>query len=171
LAPGAQAWQLAQGYGANAGLSWNTAGKPAGTYSLSIWARDNSSLGKSSNPLGSWDAYTASQFTLTTSPCGVLTVTAAPPASAPAGSAITITGAATGCPAAQYQFWVLTPGSSTWQLVQGYSSTATLNWNTTGKPPGLYRFSVWTRDGSSLGTSGNSLGRWDAYAAISYSLT
>jgi hypothetical protein len=67
---------------------------------------------------------------------------------------------------------MLAPGSSTWQVVQGYySGGAAFSWVTAGRPAGTYRFSVWARDNSSTGRYGDSLGTWDAYGAISYTLT
>jgi hypothetical protein len=68
---------------------------------------------------------------------------------------------------------MLAPGTSTWVDVQQYSNSPTFNWDTTtvGKVKGLYHFSVWLRDSGSAGTYGNSLGRWDVYEAITYTLT
>jgi hypothetical protein len=88
-----------------------------------------------------------------------------------AGRRVTITGSASGCPNPLYKFWMLAPGSSTWQLVQTYSfGSASFSWDTTSHPAGTYRFSVWARDTSSTGKYSNRLGTWDAYSAISYTL-
>jgi hypothetical protein len=65
----------------------------------------------------------------------------------------------------------LPPGSTTWQAAQPYSSSATFSWSTTGRAAGKYQFSVWARDASSGGKAGDSLGTWDAYTAIVYTLT
>jgi hypothetical protein len=56
-------------------------------------------------------------------------------------------------------------------LAQAYSTSASFNWTTTGKPAGTYRFSVWARDASSAGTSSNSFGTWDTYNSSQYTLT
>jgi hypothetical protein len=82
-------------------------------------------------------------------------------------SQLTITGAANGCPKPQYEFWALAPGSSTWQLVQAYSSSATAIWNNFSPVIGSYHISVWARDASSVGTAGDGLGRWDTYTTLS----
>jgi hypothetical protein len=172
LTPGSSTWQPAQAYSSSATFHWNTSGQTAGVYHFSVWARDTSSVGSSGNVLGRWDAYTSIAYTLTVpTPCTSSIASAAPPSTATAGTAVTITGAASGCPNPNYQFFMLTPGSSTWQLVQAYSAAAAFHWNTTGLSAGVYRFSVWARDASSLGTAGNTLGRWDAYTALQYSLT
>jgi hypothetical protein len=39
--------------------------------------------------------------------------------------------------------------SSTWQLVQGYSSSATYDWNSAGAAVGTVYFGVWVKDASS----------------------
>ena len=170
LYPGSQTWLLAQAYSAAATFNWNTTGKPAGTYNFSAWARDASSSGVAGGSLGTWDRYTTLQFTLTSTPCSSVSAGSNPSGSTSTGTPVTITGSASGCPNPQYQFWLLAPGSQTWQLAQAYSTSATFNWSTTGKPTGTYHFSVWARDNSSPGTGGNSLGTWDAYTALAYVL-
>jgi hypothetical protein len=87
------------------------------------------------------------------------------------GAAVTITATASGCASPSFQFWVLAPGASSWTLAQSYSSSGSFRWDTTGKPPGTYYFSVWVRDAGSAGTSGNSFGTWDAYNSSQYTLT
>ena len=83
-----------------------------------------------------------------------------------------ITGSASGCSNPQYQFWILAPGSSTWTIAQAYSTSTTFSWNTSGKPTGTYRYSVWVRDASSSGRSCNSLGCNDAFVpGTAYALT
>ncbi|TMC94428.1 MAG: hypothetical protein E6J05_17185 [Chloroflexi bacterium] len=67
--------------------------------------------------------------------------------------------------------WILAPGSSTWTIAQAYSTSATFNWNTTGKAAGTYRFSVWARDATSSGSC-NSLGCNDSFVpGTAYVLT
>jgi hypothetical protein len=56
-------------------------------------------------------------------------------------------------------------------MAQAYSSSGTFNWTTAGKAPGVYHISVWARDAGSSGSSGNSIGRWDAYTSFSYTLS
>jgi hypothetical protein len=85
---------------------------------------------------------------------------------------VTFTGTASGCPNPQYQFWLLAPNSTTWTIAQPYSSTSTFSWDTTGQTIGAWRYTVWTRDASSAGTSCGSLGCFDAYSpATNYTLT
>src|SRR4029077_1003878 len=75
-------------------------------------------------------------------------------------------------PSPLYEFWVRAPGAGSYTLAQAYSTSAVLNWSTTGLAPGAYRFSVWAQDASSPGAFGNSSGRYDAYNAnLVYTLT
>ena len=166
LAPGSSTWQLARGYSTSATYNWTTSGKAAGSYRFSVWAKDASSSGAHTNSLGSYDAFNAGQFyTLTSTACTSVAVSASPPSPDMVGTAVTITGLASGCPNATYQFWILAPSSSTWQLARAYGASATFGWTTTGKAPGTYRFSVWVKDASSSGVHTNSLGRYDAFNA------
>src|SRR5207245_641965 len=111
-------------------------------------------------------------YTLTTTACSSVTATASPASPQAPGTSVTFTGSASGCPNPLYQFWILTPGSSTWTIAKAYSTSTTFNWNTTGKAAGTYRFSVWARDSGSAGTSCNSLGCNDAFVpGFGYTLT
>ncbi len=170
-ASGASTWTMARAYSSTATFNWSTAGKPGGMYRFSVWVRDSGSTGTSCNSLGCLDAFTAINYTLTSTPCASVTASAAPPSPSVHGTAVTFTGVASGCPNALYEFWILAPGSSTWMLAQGYSTNATFNWSTTGLPAGTYRFSVWVRDASSAGATSTSLGTFDAFVGASYVLT
>jgi hypothetical protein len=173
LAPGATSWTLAQAYSTNAAFTWNTAGLGPGQYSVNVWARDANSSGAYGNANGRWDAYSILPYTLATSgtPCSSARISASPTGSAVIGTTVTVTGQAGGCSNPQYQFWTLAPGATTWQLAQAYSSAATFNWSTTGLSAGTWGLDLWIRDASSSGVSGNSSGRWDAYAILQYTLT
>src|SRR6267142_4509583 len=81
--------------------------------------------------------------------CGAATVTVSPPSPQNPGAQVGLTAASSGCPNPRYEFWILAPGSQTWQIGLAYSSTATFSWNTTGLAAGTYRYSVWVRDASS----------------------
>jgi spore germination protein YaaH len=170
LRPGLRTWQLAQAYSSSATYDWNTSGLRAGTYRFSVWVRDASGKGLYVNSLGTYDAFNAGLFyTLTSTPCAAVSVSASPSAAAMVGIPISIVGRATTCPNPLYEFWILAPGSSTWRLAQTYSSSSTFNWSTAAKPAGTYRFSVWVRDVTSVGVFTNSLGSYDAYNAGQYS--
>jgi hypothetical protein len=81
-----------------------------------------------------------------------------------AGTVVTITGSASGCPSPRYEFWILAPGGN-WTIVQAYSSSNAFYWYTSGKPAGTYYYSVWVRDASSSAS-------YDSYfPGTSYALT
>ncbi len=171
LNPGSSTWTIAQPYSPTAAFSWTTTGKVAGAYQFSVWVRDSGSPGTNSNSLGTYDAFVGATYTLTSTPCTSVTLTPAPASPQVHGTAITFTGAASGCVNPQYQFWMLAPGSSTWTIAQAYSPTATFNWSTAGLPAGTYHFAVWARDSGSAGTNSNSLGTYDTFAGSTYVLT
>ena len=104
--------------------------------------------------------------------CSVVNTTAAPGSPQGSGTSVTFTAGASGCPNPQYQFWILPPDSSTWQIGQPYSSNATFKWPTSGLPAGNYLYSVWAMDSSSTGGSCGNLGCEDAYfPGTNYTLT
>jgi PQQ-like domain len=102
-------------------------------------------------------------FNMATTACTSVTESAAPSSPQASGTGVTFTGLASGCPHPLYQFWILPPGSSTWQIKQAYSTMNTFNWSTTGLPPGNYLYTVWARDSASTGTSCSYLGCNDAF--------
>jgi len=164
LPPGGTAYHLVQAFSTNSTFSWSTSGLAPGSYRFSIWARDPNSSGAYGNQFGRWDAYNNDTlYTLTS--CSGLQVTVSPASPAARGTTVSVTAQASGCPDPnpQYQFWVLSPGATSYQLVQAYSASSTFTWNTTGLAAGSYRFSVWVRDTNSAGGSSNQFGSWDAY--------
>ena len=98
-------------------------------------------------------------------PCTAVTATASPPSPSAPGTQVTITGVGT-CPDASplYEFWMQPAGSSTWQLLQGYSTSATYDWNSTGAAPGTVYFGVWVKDAGSPKTV-------DSFASIAVTVT
>ena len=129
-------------------FAWNTTELPAGTYHYSVWVRDASSP-------SSYDAYSGNTYTLTSTTCASVTASASPASPQTAGTPVTFTAGASGCPNPRYQFWILAPGGA-WTIAQAYSSSTTFNWITTGLAAGTYHYSVWVRDASSTAS-------YDAY--------
>jgi spore germination protein YaaH len=151
------AWQLVQGYSSIASYHWNTNGAPAGAVYFGVWVRDAGSTAAN-------DAYASIPYTLF-SPCASVSGSFAPASPSAAGSAaaVTVIGSASGCSNPQYEFWMRPAASSSWQMVQGYSTTSTYRWNTNGAPAGTVYFGVWVRAAGSAAAS-------DAYASVPYTL-
>jgi acid phosphatase len=140
MAPGG-GWTILQGYSSAATFSWNTT-PPAGTYRYSVWVRDAGS------PAAYDTFFPGIRYTLTTTPCTLVTASAALTSPQAAGTDLTITASASGCTNPRYEFWIAAPGSS-WTIAQTYSSSSAFIWKTTGLPAGTYRYSVWVHDASS----------------------
>ena len=156
LLPPGGIWTVVQAYSSNPTYTWTTGGKPFGTYRFSIWARDANSPGINGAAPTTYDAFFASPYVLTTSPCTATSLSESPPTMAPGGTIVTITGGATGCPNPSYQFWIQPPGG-TWLIARAYATSPSFAWNTNGKNLGSYNFSVWAQDASSLGTTINAV--------------
>jgi outer membrane protein assembly factor BamB len=99
-----------------------------------------------------------------TSACSSVTLTAAPPSSTTAGSAVTLTATATGaaCTTPQYQFW-MRPAAGGWTMLRDYSGTNTFSWTST-TPAGSYYLGVHARDVASTAP-------FESIASIPYTLT
>jgi hypothetical protein len=138
---GINTWQLLQGYSPTATYNWNTTGAGAGTEYIGVWVKDASSSAIN-------DSYVSIPFAVTVASCNSVSIAAAP-TSVVNGSGIhvTITGAASGCTKAgpQYEFWLRT-ATTDWQMVQGYSTKATYDWNTTGAATGSVYMGIWVKN-------------------------
>jgi len=173
LAPGSHLWHVGQAYSATNTFAWNTSGMLAGVYLYTVWARDSGSTGNFCGNLGCSDAYSpATGYTLATRPCTSVTEGASPRSPQLPGTSVTFTAGASGCLHPLYQFWVLAPGSTTWQVLRAYSTTSSFTWNTGGLLRGTYLYTVWARDASSSGSSCGNLGCEDVYfPATSFTLS
>jgi hypothetical protein len=172
LPPGATTWQVAQPYSTAASFTWGTVGLTTGRYLYSVWARNTSSPGATCSSLGCNDAYQPGATYFLGAPCTSVTDTPSPSPPQLAGTRVTFSAASTRCPNPLYQFWILPPGSTTWQVVQPYSVASIFTWNTTGLAPGLYLYTAWAKDANSPGQNCGSLGCNDAYmSAPAYDLT
>jgi len=108
------------------------------------------------------DAWTSIQYNYAFTPCSGAAVTASPETTTP-GNTVTISASASNCGTPTYLFYMLPPGSSTWQVMQDWSTTSSFAWDNTGAAPGDYQFQVWTRDQGSTGD-------YDDVAYLTYSL-
>jgi hypothetical protein len=99
----------------------------------------------------SYDAVASTPVTVTTPSCASVSVSASPTSVARgSGTHVTVTAAAAGCTnSPRYEFWLRPASSSTWQLVQGYGTSPTYDWNTMGALPGTVYLGVHVRDASS----------------------
>ncbi|HEY0829507.1 MAG TPA: glycosyl hydrolase family 18 protein [Candidatus Dormibacteraeota bacterium] len=158
-------WQMIQAYSSNPTLHWSTTGKSAGGYYIGVWARDASGNGIISTPTGGVDVYISIPMTLA-SPCSGVSLTASPTSPVAVGKVVTLTAGTAGCANPLYEFWMRSAASSTWQMIQAYSTNPTLQWSSAGKPDGIYYLGVWARDASGSGIVTTSSGGVDVYMSI-----
>jgi hypothetical protein len=159
-------WQVVQRYSSSATYDWNSTGAAAGTVYFGVWVKDARSP-------AAYDAVASTPVAVNPVSCASVSISAAPasPTAHGTGAQITFTAVAAGCtnPNPLYEFWFL--DGSTWRVVQGWSTTSTWTWNTTGAPAGTQHFGVWVRDSASSGVNHTTLGGYDAYAPIPYTLS
>jgi hypothetical protein len=157
---GSSAWQVLRGYTTSNTYVWNSTGALTGTENFGVWAcyADCGST---------LDVYTSITFTVNAPSCSSVTASATPTTVVHgSGTHVTITAAASGCTNAnpRYEFWMRAASQSTWQLVQGYGTSATYDWNSTGALAGTVYFGVWARDA-------NSTASYDAVASTPVAVT
>ncbi len=109
-----------------------------------------------------YDSARGAFFALTSPPCTAATLKAS--TGPPGGTAVpvTLTGAASGCPAPQFRFWVRAPGGN-WTIVRDYATSPTYAWPG-GAEAGSYSLEV---DVRALGSSVS----YDVVANTTYAVT
>ncbi|HEY1456314.1 MAG TPA: PQQ-binding-like beta-propeller repeat protein [Candidatus Dormibacteraeota bacterium] len=154
-------WQIIRAYSTSSTYVWNSTGAPTGTYHFGVWACRDSACGPDTS-----DTLTSIPYSVNAPSCASVTASAAPTTVVHgSGTHVTITGAATGCTnSPTYEFWMRAASQTSWQLVQGYGTSATYDWNSTGALPGTVYFGVWTRDT-------NSTTPYDTYTSTSVTVT
>jgi hypothetical protein len=153
LPPGG-GWTVLQDWSTNSSYSWDTSTAVAGTYNFQVWTKNQGST-------ASYESYASAAYTLSTAvPCADAAASTSLQSPQPAGTPVTLTGAASACSSPQYEFWELDPGGS-WGIVQAWSSTSSFIW--TGSVAGAYNFQIWVREGGSTG-------QYETYAGLSYQL-
>jgi hypothetical protein len=144
IQPPGGSWSILQAYSSSASVTWSTTGQPVGTYLFDVWAKQSGST-------ASWEAHVSPNPTYTlqaANVCTGVTMNANPVSPQAAGTPVMISGAATGCSSPVYQFWIKGPGGN-WTILQAYSSSASVSWNTTGLAAGTYLFDVWVKQSGS----------------------
>ena len=128
-------WNLKQGWSTAAAFNWDTSGLAPGIYTVHAWANQQGAA-------QTLEVYGAATVTLTG--CTSASLSPSNPSQA-AGSIVAFTASSTGCPNPRYEFWVQYPSGS-WYLKQGFSTTATFNWDTAGLAPGVYTVHAWVNN-------------------------
>lgn len=132
------------------GASWNTTGLQSGTYSLLVYIR---AAGNASTFEGT--AYANYQLG---SVCSSVTLNTSPPDPQQPGTDVTLTGTAS-CSGQtpEYRFSYRGPVDTGFTQIQGYSTSPTAVWPTTGLNGGTYTLLVQARgQGNGSGTEANS---------------
>lgn len=134
-------WTIQQPWSGAATWNWNTTGL-SGDFYVAVWARESGS--GSASP----QAQLSTVYTIRpASGCSSVALSPSAPSPQAVGSTVTFTGAAAGCTAPQYQFWLYAGGA--WSVQQAWSASTTWAWNTAGVAPGTYYVAVDARNGGS----------------------
>jgi hypothetical protein len=148
-------WTIGQPWGTSNTWVWDTTGFSAGSYNVQVWARGQGSTAAYDvfTPASSYQLVSANQEC---SDAGLQSNVTSP---SQVGAPVTLTATSSTCPSPEYKFWRLVPNGS-WQIVQDWSSSPTLAWDTSAAAPGAYSFQVWVRR---IG-SGVAYDTWTSYS-------
>ena len=152
-------WVMQQDYSSSNTWNWTSTGS-GGAYFIGVHVR----AGGSSVP---FDSVASLAYTITstaTSLCTGVSIVPTPGSPSLAGTLVSLTATASGCPNPRYAFWARWQGYTSWQLLQGYSSSNTFNWNSTGAAAGIEYFGVWAKDAGSPTSS------FDINASTAYTI-
>jgi hypothetical protein len=156
LAPGSSTYVILQAYSSSSSFVWTSDTTP-GNYILEVWVKDSTS----STTTNDTDAILG--YTITEpQTCNGATLTATPASPQNAGTKVTLNAGSSACASPEYEFWMLPPGSSTYVMLQAYSSSASFVW--TRGTPGFYILEVWAKSADSSAT-------YDSDALLGYTLT
>jgi plastocyanin len=149
-------WQIQRPFSADPTWSWVTSGLAPGTYQVNVWANQAGDSTALAEAIGS-------SFVTLTGGCTSASITPSS-VTVTAGSTVTLTASSTGCSSPVYQFW-LQDTNGTWQVMQSFSTSNTLVWNTAGWPKGVYNIRVWANQ------QGADLSTWEGNGAATITLT
>ena len=149
-------WTAMQGYSTSNTWTWDTTGATAGAYGVQVYVRNVGSSAK-------YDATKNMSYSL----CGPATgATLSPGIASPqviGNNHITFTAGGIGCSGNyEYRFWLKANG--VWSSRQGYSTTNTWTWDTSGATTGTYGVQVYVRN---VGSSA----KYEATKTLSYVLS
>jgi len=149
-------WIVGREFGSGT-WTWDTALYPPGAYTIRVWANQTGDTGSS-------EAFADVTFSLIEPPPCTSSSLAPGSPSQPAGSAVTFTASASGCPIPLYEYWVQYPNGA-WSMLRTFGTGATWNWNTTGLSPGTYTVHVWANH------PGHSTANLEVFASSTVTLT
>ena len=138
---GTSTWQLLRGFTTSNTYNWDSNGAAPGIETFGVWVKDATST-------AAYDAVNSITYQVTAA-CDGVTISALPTSVAEgSGTHSVITANAVNCvhAAPLYEFWAKWAGTNTWQLLRGFATGNTYDWNSTGAKPGVENFGVWVKD-------------------------
>lgn len=155
------AWRLLQDYSTSSTYSWASSGYAEGGYTLQVAARRQGSTSTSEV------VWKDTPYTLTGpagGACNAVTLGFSPSTGQPAGTPITLTGAATctGTAAAEYKFEYFKPAVG-WTQLRDWGA-ASMIWDTTGLTSGNYPIQVLARAAGSSAT-------WESFQWLNFAIS
>jgi hypothetical protein len=151
------AWSVEQFYVAANTWLWDTTGLAPGTYTIQVMAKNASSA-------AAYEALKTIAYTLKTPPATGATLSPTPASPRTVGTPVAFNaGGIGGTGTYEYQFLYKRSTDPSMTMAQGYSTSGTWNWDTSGAAAGSYTIQVRVR-------SVGSTAAYDALKTIAYTL-
>jgi hypothetical protein len=152
-------YTLVQPFSSTATWSWNSAGNPAGIYSVAAQVKTAGTA-----PPNGFDSENVVSITVAPPALQTMDIVTTPngPQVAGAPVAVAATNVSGGSGSYQFQFW-LKDTAGVYTLVQPFSASNVWNWNTVGLAPGVYSVAVQAKSVGSSSPNG-----YDVERVVSY---
>src|SRR5262249_35778689 len=136
-------WYVLRDYAPSKSVTWTPTA--AGTYAFQVWVRR-------ANSTAPYDAWTGvDQVSIKESPLSITSITPGHALPAQTGTTITWTAHTAGGKAGplQFRFVRFDQPTSSWKIVQDYSSSRTYQWTPTFADEGIHVLQVWVKNAGS----------------------
>ena len=135
----AQTWTRVQPYGSGTSYTWTPTTANVGSYLVQVWARPSTSQATTPTAVANSSTIKVTNVTLTG-----LTSSVTTSGTYRVGTSVTWTATATiTLGTIEYQYWVYSHSTGTWQVMRAYGTSRTASWTPTA--PGRYTVQVWAR--------------------------
>ncbi len=152
----AATWKTLQAYGSSSTLTWDTTGKPGGTYQVKVLIRSAGSTVAS-------EGTATLNYVLTAPPAPSVKLAVTPASPQTAGTQVTFTATGSGG-TGNYEYAFQRIEGGAWTTIQPYSAVNTWTWDTTGNPLTTYSIRAIIRNVGSTAA-------YEGLASLSFTLS
>lgn len=140
-APGSTSFSAFRDWSSTATADWDTAGKKAGTWTIQVKVRRAGTTTVDDSATATYELQSGGGGG-GGGACTDAGLAADPASPQLIGAVVTWTASSSGCSSPEYKFLAKPPGSTSFSAFRNWSSTATADWDTTGRKAGIWTIQV-----------------------------